>query len=145
MTYPAAAQPGPTVPGFFNGHGSMGCPKHQSLAIPESENSTNIRQKYHPFILEDDMAKDWVSILELTTTMDMAAQELQKSNNRLKVLVLYSSLHQRSYSWLVALEASRILFHLGYDIRVFNPEGLLVKNNTNHSYPKVQELQEPRK
>ncbi|RAH50636.1 arsenic resistance protein ArsH [Aspergillus brunneoviolaceus CBS 621.78] len=113
-----------------------------SLAIPEAEDSSDIRRKYRPFILEDGAAQEWVNRLELTTAMDMAAQELAKSNNRLKVLVLYGSLRRRSYSRLVALEASRILFRLGCDVRVFDPEGLPVKNDTEHNHPKVQELRE---
>jgi arsenic resistance protein ArsH len=42
----------------------------------------------------------------------------------------------------VALEACRILFRLGCDVRVFDPEGLPVKNDTDHTHPKVQELRE---
>ncbi|KAJ6016295.1 arsenic resistance protein ArsH [Penicillium herquei] len=141
MAHSTVAQPGPTVPDFVNGHESIQFPVHPSLAIPQTEDDAEIRQKYRPFIL-DDAAEDWISTLELTTAMDLAAQELKKSNNRLKVLVLYGSLRRRSYSRLVALEASRILFRLGCDVRVFNPEGLPVKNDTEHDHPKVQELRE---
>ncbi|PYH79060.1 arsenate resistance ArsH [Aspergillus uvarum CBS 121591] len=133
MASSAAVQANPAVP-FFD--------RQQSLAILETEDNSDIRCKYRPFILEDDAAEDWVNRLELTTAMDMAAQELVKSNNRLKVLVLYGSLRRRSYSRLVALEASRILFRLGCDVRVFDPEGLPVKNDTEHNHPKVQELRE---
>ncbi|KAI2825434.1 hypothetical protein CBS147343_8979 [Aspergillus niger] len=132
MACSAAAQPAATIPSFVN--------KLSSLAIPESEDNADIRQKYRPFLLADEAAEDWVNKLELTTAMEMAAQELRKSNNRIKVLVLYGSLRRRSYSRLVALEASRILFRLGCDVRVFNPEGLPVKNDTDHDHPKVQEL-----
>lgn len=141
MAHSAVAQPGPIVPDFVNGQESIQHLEHPSLAIPRNEDDAEIRQKYRPFLL-DDAAEDWVSALELTTAMDLAAQELQKSNNRLKVLVLYGSLRRRSYSRLVALEASRILFRLGCDVRVFNPEGLPVKNDTEHGHPKVQELRE---
>ncbi|RDH36015.1 flavo protein-like protein [Aspergillus welwitschiae] len=134
MACSAAAQPAATIPSFVN--------KLSSLAIPESEDNADIRQKYRPFLLTDDAAEDWVNTLELTTAMKMAAQEMRKSNNRIKVLVLYGSLRRRSYSRLVALEASRILFRLGCDVRVFNPEGLPVKNDTDHDHPKVQELRE---
>jgi len=48
----------------------------------------------------------------------------------------------RSYSRLLAYEASRILFRLGCDVRVFNPTGLPVKNDVQHSHEKVQELRE---
>ncbi|OJJ99142.1 hypothetical protein ASPACDRAFT_29548 [Aspergillus aculeatus ATCC 16872] len=133
MASSAAVQPGPTI-------SSLEIPP--SLAISESEDSFNIRSKYRPFILEDNAAEDWVNRLELTTAMEMAAQELAKSKDRLKVLVLYGSLRRRSYSRLVALEASRILFRLGCDVRVFDPEGLPVKNDTEHNHPKVQELRE---
>ncbi|KAB8229548.1 hypothetical protein ETB97_010085 [Aspergillus alliaceus] len=142
MADPSAAQPGLTVSGFVSGHESMQLPEHPSLAILQSDDDVDVRQKYRPFILEDDATEDWVSTLELTTAMDMAARELYKSNRRLKVLVLYGSLRRRSYSRLVALEASRILFRLGCDVRVFNPEGLPVKNDTEQSHPKVQELRE---
>jgi len=134
-----AAHPEPTT----NRRESMQYTKHPSLAILESEDNATIRQRYRPFIIEDDAAEDWVTNLELTTAMDMAAQELHKSsNNRIKVLVLYGSLRQRSYSRLVALEASRILFRLGCDVRVFNPDGLPVKNDTDHNHAKVQELRD---
>ena len=142
MAHPAAAQPRPIVPGLVSAQESMIHPGHPSLAISENEDNSDIRQKYRPFILEDGAAEDWVSTLELTTALGMAAKELQKSNNRLKVLVLYGSLRRRSYSRLVALEASRILFRLGCDVRVFNPEGLPVKNDTEHGHTKVQELRE---
>ncbi|KAI2707461.1 hypothetical protein CBS147354_9523 [Penicillium roqueforti] len=139
MAHPAAAQPRPTVHGLIDGLSS----EHPSLAISKAEDDTDIRLKYRPFILkDDDAAEDWVSTLELTTALEMAAKELQVSHNRLKVLVLYGSLRRRSYSRLVALEASRILFRLGCDVRVFNPEGLPVKNDTEHGHPKVQELRE---
>lgn len=48
----------------------------------------------------------------------------------------------RSYSRLLAYEASRILFRLGCDVRVFNPTGLPVKDDVQHSHEKVQELRE---
>ncbi|CAI7626186.1 unnamed protein product [Penicillium bialowiezense] len=141
MAHPAVSQSVPIVSNSVNGHKSIQGPGHPSLAIPQSDDDSDIRQKYRPFIL-DGAAEDWVSTLELTTAMDLAAQELQKSNNRLKVVVLYGSLRRRSYSRLVALEASRILFRLGCDVRVFDPEGLPVKNDTEHNHPKVQELRE---
>ncbi|KAJ5622677.1 arsenic resistance protein ArsH [Penicillium herquei] len=141
MAHPIVAQPGPTVAEFVNKQEGIQSHVHISLAIPQAEDDAKIRQKYRPFIL-DDAAEDWVSTLELTTAMHLAAQELKSSSNRLKVLVLYGSLRRRSYSRLVALEASRILFRLGCDVRVFNPEGLPVKNDTEHNHPKVQELRE---
>jgi arsenic resistance protein ArsH len=48
----------------------------------------------------------------------------------------------RSYSKLLAYEAARILFRLGCDVRVFDPTGLPVKDDVQHSHAKVQELRE---
>ncbi|KAL4775727.1 flavoprotein-like protein [Aspergillus nidulans var. acristatus] len=112
----------------------------RSLALPESEDDISVRRKYRPFLLKDD--NDWVSKLELTTVLDLAEKDLRQTNSRLRVLVLYGSLRRRSYSRLVAFEASRILFRLGCDVRVFNPEGLPVKNDIDHTHPKVQELRD---
>ncbi|KAK1148479.1 hypothetical protein N8T08_009484 [Aspergillus melleus] len=142
MAHCATTQLSPTARGPANGQETMINSAHPSLAICENEDNADIRQKYRPFILKNNVAEDWVSTLELTTALNMAAKELQTSSNRLKVLVLYGSLRRRSYSRLVALEASRILFRLGCDVRVFNPEGLPVKNDTEHDHPKVQELRE---
>lgn len=117
---------------------------YRSLAISEKDDDRDIRQKYRPFILEGDSRTEdcWVNDLELTTVLDMAEKDLRNTNQRLKVLVLYGSLRKRSYSRLVAYEASRILFRLGCDVRVFDPEGLPVKNDREHNHPKVQELRE---
>lgn len=115
---------------------------YQTLALRSSEDDPQIRQKYRPFILCDDVAEDWVNNLELTTVLNMAENNISITGNRLKVLVLYGSLRRRSYSKLVAFEASRILFRLGCDVRVFDPEDLPVKNDKDQNHPKVQELRE---
>lgn len=52
------------------------------------------------------------------------------------------SLKHRSYSKLMAFEASRILHRLGCDVRVFDPAELPVKNEADDAHPKVQELRE---
>lgn len=59
-----------------------------------------------------------------------------------KILVLYGSLRERSYSRLLAEEAGRILEGLGCDVRFYNPEGLPVKAPGLEDHPKVQELRE---
>lgn len=156
-----------------NGHQETHIPAFTSLAISESEDDAEIRKKYRPFILTaQQQAEDWANRLELDTVLDMAEKDLELTQKRLKVLVLYGSLRKRylchlsprvlpsdevvqhnrsrlvantvhrSYSKLVAFEACRILFRLGCDVRVFNPEGLPVKNDVEHAHPKVKELRE---
>ncbi|KAJ5464737.1 uncharacterized protein N7458_000423 [Penicillium daleae] len=114
----------------------------QTLALSPKEDNSEVRENYRPFILSEDAAEDWVESLELTTALKLAESNLRLTNQRLKVLVLYGSLRSRSYSRLVAFEASRILFRLGCDVRVFDPEGLPVKNDRDHNHAKVQELRE---
>jgi hypothetical protein len=117
-------------------------PSLQTLALNSKEDNAEVREKYRPFILSEDAAEDWVENLELTTALQMAENNLRLTNQRLKVLVLYGSLRSRSFSRLVAFEASRILFRLGCDVRVFDPEDLPVKNDRDHNHVKVQELRE---
>jgi arsenic resistance protein ArsH len=48
----------------------------------------------------------------------------------------------RSFSRLLAYEASRILFRLGCDVRIYDPSGLPMKDDVQHDHAKVQELRE---
>lgn len=70
----------------------------------------------------------------------MAYNDILSTKSRLKVLVLYGGLRKRSYSKLLAYEVSRILFRLGCDVRIYDPDGLPVKGDVQHDHPKVQEL-----
>lgn len=66
---------------------------------------------------------------------------LLKSTHPPKILILYGSLRDRSFSRLLAEEAGRILTHMGAEVRIFNPDGLPVfDNNRSVEHPKVQEL-----
>ena len=47
-----------------------------------------------------------------------------------------------SYSRLLAYESARILWRLGCDVRVFDPNGLPVKDDVQHDNHKVQELRD---
>ncbi|KAK9326850.1 flavoprotein-like protein [Lipomyces starkeyi] len=118
----------------------------RALAISSTDYDPEIRGAYRPFLLDDETAKnDWIAQLELSTVMKLVEEDMQKTQgNRIKVLILYGSMRSRdknsSYSRLLAFEAARILFRLGCDVRIFNPEGLLVKDDLQHNHPKVQEL-----
>lgn len=59
-----------------------------------------------------------------------------------RVLMLYGSLRERSYSRLAAEEAARILRRLGAEVRIFNPSGLPLPDSTSADHPKVQELRD---
>ncbi|AKH67795.1 arsenical resistance protein ArsH [Spongiibacter sp. IMCC21906] len=59
-----------------------------------------------------------------------------------KILLLYGSLRERSFSRLVTEEAARILQYFGAETRTFNPSGLPLPDSCDADHPKVQELRE---
>jgi arsenic resistance protein ArsH len=59
-----------------------------------------------------------------------------------KILLLYGSLRERSFSRLACEEAARVLDFLGAETRTFNPSGLPLPDDSDASHPKVQELRE---
>jgi len=64
------------------------------------------------------------------------------SAHKPRVLLLYGSLRERSYSRFLAQEAQRILHEFGAETRMFNPSGLPLPDDAEASHPKVQELRE---
>ena len=66
-----------------------------------------------------------------------------RSQHPPRILVLYGSLRERSYSRLAGEEAARILERLGAEVRIYNPSGLpLVDDGVDADRPKVAELHE---
>ncbi|PXX42480.1 arsenic resistance protein ArsH [Undibacterium pigrum] len=59
-----------------------------------------------------------------------------------RILLLYGSLRERSYSKLLTLEAARLLQAMGAETRVFDPHGLPLPDEVPDSHPKVRELRE---
>ncbi|KVL18482.1 arsenical resistance protein ArsH [Burkholderia sp. MSMB1826] len=59
-----------------------------------------------------------------------------------RILLLYGSLRERSFSRLLVEEAARLLTAMGAEVRVFNPSGLPLPDDAPDSHPKVVELRE---
>ncbi|PIP93542.1 MAG: arsenical resistance protein ArsH [Bdellovibrio sp. CG12_big_fil_rev_8_21_14_0_65_39_13] len=60
-----------------------------------------------------------------------------------RVLILYGSLRDRSYSRLLAEEAGRILEFMGAEVKFFNPDGLpTYDSDRSVNHEKVQEIRE---
>lgn len=64
----------------------------------------------------------------------------QRSTHALRILLLYGSVRERSYSRLLTEEAARLLRALGAETRVFDPRGLPLPDAEPDDHPKVQEL-----
>ncbi|WP_434050864.1 MAG: arsenical resistance protein ArsH [Roseibium sp.] len=59
-----------------------------------------------------------------------------------RVLLLYGSLRDRSYSRFLAQEAERLLNALGAETRIFDPSGLPLPDDADPDHPKVRELRD---
>ena len=59
-----------------------------------------------------------------------------------RILLLYGSLRERSFSRLVVEESARLLQTMGCETRIFDPAGLPLPDDGDENHPKVQELRE---
>lgn len=64
------------------------------------------------------------------------------SETKPRILLLYGSLRNRSFSRLVIEESQRILESLGAETRIYNPSGLPLPDDQDDTHPKVVELRE---
>ncbi|WIJ27152.1 arsenical resistance protein ArsH [Devosia sp. RR2S18] len=62
--------------------------------------------------------------------------------HRPRILMLYGSLRERSYSRFLTFEGQRLLEAFGAEVRVFHANGLPLPNDVPDDHPKVQELRE---
>ncbi|GKW12746.1 MULTISPECIES: arsenical resistance protein ArsH [Enterobacterales] len=57
-----------------------------------------------------------------------------------RILMLYGSVRERSYSRLATEEGARLLTAMGAEVRIFNPSGLPLPDDAPDTHPKVAEL-----
>ena len=83
--------------------------------------------------------------LDQTTLQPIDLDEFENTKppkHPVRVLMLYGSLRERSYSRLLTEEAGRVLSFLGAEVRIYNPDGLPLVDDVSEDHPKVQELRE---
>lgn len=82
----------------------------------------------------------------LSDSFDVPAVErfsaIGQSSHPPRVLLLYGSLRERSFSRLLVQEAQRLLQAMGADARIFDPAGLPLVDGAPATHPKVQALRE---
>ncbi|NNP71693.1 arsenical resistance protein ArsH [Acinetobacter defluvii] len=80
-----------------------------------------------------------VALFEQPSFENVQAQKLPHAP---RILLLYGSNRERSFSRLAVMEAGRILEHLGAEVKIFHPKGLPLPEDAASSHSKVQELHE---
>ena len=65
-----------------------------------------------------------------------------QSLHKPRILLLYGSTRERSFSRLVTQEAARLLEEFGAETKIFDPSGLPLPDDAPETHPKVAELRE---
>jgi arsenic resistance protein ArsH len=71
-----------------------------------------------------------------------ALQAVRPSAHAPRILLLYGSVRERSYSRLLSEEAARLLQAMGAQTRTFDPRGLPLPDDAPDSHPQVQQLRQ---
>jgi arsenic resistance protein ArsH len=79
-------------------------------------------------------------LLEALEVPDRERLAAPFSTHKPRILMLYGSLRERSFSRFLSLEAARLLEHFGAEVCIFDPAGLPLPDATSAHHPKVQEL-----
>lgn len=87
----------------------------------------------------NDLANVELNLLDKPTFEQIQAQRLEHPP---RILLLYGSNRERSYSRFAVLTAGRILEYLGAEVKIFHPKGLPLPEDAATDHPKVQELHE---
>lgn len=72
----------------------------------------------------------------------VADMTIASSEHKPRILLLYGSLRQRSFSRLAIEESARLLNAFGAETRIFDPTGLPQPDTEDEHHPKVKELRE---
>nr|WP_306275733.1 arsenical resistance protein ArsH [Pseudomonas oleovorans] len=91
-------------------------------------------------IVQDDLPNAELQLLDLPTADKLIIESA--STHAPRILLLYGSTREKSFSRLLTEEAARLLQHFGAETRIFDPRGLPLPDDAPDSHPKVQELRE---
>uniref|UniRef100_A0A931G9X4 NADPH-dependent FMN reductase ArsH n=1 Tax=Pseudomonas chaetocerotis TaxID=2758695 RepID=A0A931G9X4_9PSED len=81
-----------------------------------------------------------MQLLDLPTADKLSLESA--STHAPRILLLYGSTREKSFSRLLTEEAARLLQHFGAETRIFDPRGLPLPDDAPEDHPKVQELRE---
>ncbi|NVK33737.1 MAG: arsenical resistance protein ArsH [Rhodobacteraceae bacterium] len=100
--------------------------------------------------MSDQMTRDGARDSDFPALQETSFREIDQdrlfsvppSQHAPRVLMLYGSLRERSYSRLLAQEAGRLLERMGAEVRFFHADGLPLPDDCTPDHQKVQELRE---
>ena len=82
-------------------------------------------------------------IPDIFDTPDFTGKPLSETPGHApRILMLYGSVRERSYSRPTTEEGARLLTAMGAEVRIFNPSGLPLPDDAPDTHPKVAELRE---
>ncbi|HFT1535311.1 TPA: arsenical resistance protein ArsH [Raoultella ornithinolytica] len=90
--------------------------------------------------INDELKNIDAALLEIPLTEEKFSVSVVTHPPR--ILLLYGSLRERSYSRLTTEEAARLLTAMGAEVKIFNPSGLPLPDDAPETHPKVTELRE---
>lgn len=73
---------------------------------------------------------------------DIARLSTPMPTHKPRILMLYGSLRERSYSRLLTFEGQCLLEAMGAEVQIFHADGLPLPNGAPEDHPKVQQLRE---
>ena len=88
--------------------------------------------------MQDTLPNVQAELLDIPTLEQLAPRT--SSLHKPRILLLYGSTRERSFSRLVTQEAARLLEQFGAETKIFDPSGLPLPDDAPDTHPKVAEL-----
>lgn len=91
--------------------------------------------------MSNDLPNIEAELLDAPSTEKLGAIDAPATHSP-RILLLYGSNRERSFSRLLTLEAALLLESMGAETRIFHPAGLPLPDDAPDDHPKVRELRE---
>lgn len=133
----------PVVPGLRREDWPLEDPKGRSV-----EDVRRIREEIRALVLRLIHHERWDATHDVFPNITREHLDLVErgklgpgiSTHPPRILMLYGSLRERSFSRLLTFEAARLLEQFGAEIRIYDPRGLPLPDGATADHPKVREL-----
>ena len=102
--------------------------KSDAIAYRIMDNRSGEESKWDNKLLASEL-----SILK-EENFDIEIPKVEKSIHKPRILILYGSLREKSFSRLLAEEAGRILEYMGAEVKFFDPSGLPIYDYNKSIY-----------